>query len=146
MAAPAWMLDTNALSDLIRNPAGPVAQRLAALAGDLPCTSIVVACELRRWRKKPFAAQTRAEWRAFKAQLQAQAYDAVIDLQGNISYLPYCTATGCISSDTVRVLVAEKSLLDRLLEDIPGVKSLVKPIVLRLHEIPIVRDLLAPII
>jgi heptosyltransferase-1 len=42
----------------------------------------VIPCELRRWRKTAFAAQTRAEWRAFKAQLQAQAYDAVIDLQG----------------------------------------------------------------
>lgn len=42
----------------------------------------VVACALRRWRKAPFAAQTRAEWRAFKADLQAEAYDAVIDLQG----------------------------------------------------------------
>lgn len=42
----------------------------------------VIPCELRRWRKKPFAAQTRAEWRAFKTALQEQAYDAVLDLQG----------------------------------------------------------------
>jgi heptosyltransferase-1 len=42
----------------------------------------VIPCELRRWRKAPFAAQTRAEWRAFKTALRAQAYDAVIDLQG----------------------------------------------------------------
>lgn len=42
----------------------------------------IIPCELRRWRKKPFAAQTRAEWRAFKAALQEQAYDAVLDLQG----------------------------------------------------------------
>ena len=42
----------------------------------------VIPCELRRWRKTPFAAQTGAEWRTFKARLQAQAYDAVIDLQG----------------------------------------------------------------
>ena len=42
----------------------------------------VIPCELRRWRKHPFSTQTRTEWRAFKAALQAQAYDAVIDLQG----------------------------------------------------------------
>jgi len=42
----------------------------------------IIPCELRRWRKKPFSAQTRAEWRAFKAALQEQAYDAVLDLQG----------------------------------------------------------------
>jgi len=42
----------------------------------------VIACELRKWRKAPFAQQTRAEWRAFKHKLQADRYDAVIDLQG----------------------------------------------------------------
>ena len=47
MAEPAWMLDTNALSELIRNPGGPLVQRLAAVAPDSVCTSIVVACELR---------------------------------------------------------------------------------------------------
>ena len=47
MAEPAWMLDTNALSDLIRNPRGALMQRLAATEPDAVCTSIVVACELR---------------------------------------------------------------------------------------------------
>jgi heptosyltransferase-1 len=42
----------------------------------------VIPCELRRWRKSPWSAATRAAWRAFRADLQAQAYDAVIDLQG----------------------------------------------------------------
>ncbi|WP_442957746.1 lipopolysaccharide heptosyltransferase I [Polaromonas sp.] len=42
----------------------------------------VIPCEIRRWRKSPFAAVTRAEWGAFKAQLRQEAYDAVIDLQG----------------------------------------------------------------
>lgn len=47
MAEPAWMLDTNALSELIRNPGGQLVQRLSAEAPDALCTSIVVACELR---------------------------------------------------------------------------------------------------
>ena len=42
----------------------------------------VIACEIRRWRKSPFSAVTRQEWRAFKADLQREKYDAVIDLQG----------------------------------------------------------------
>jgi heptosyltransferase-1 len=42
----------------------------------------VIACELRRWRKSPLAAQTRSEWRAFRDDLRSEAYDAVIDLQG----------------------------------------------------------------
>ena len=42
----------------------------------------VIECELRRWRKSPFSGQTRAEWHSFKTELQREAYDAVIDLQG----------------------------------------------------------------
>jgi heptosyltransferase-1 len=42
----------------------------------------VIACELRRWRKSPFAGATRRAWRGFKAELQLDQYDAVIDLQG----------------------------------------------------------------
>jgi heptosyltransferase-1 len=42
----------------------------------------VIACDMRRWRKSVFSSQTRQEWRAFKATLQSEAYDAVIDLQG----------------------------------------------------------------
>jgi tRNA(fMet)-specific endonuclease VapC len=46
MAGPLWMLDTNALSELIRNPAGPLTQRVARVGTDRICTSVVVACEL----------------------------------------------------------------------------------------------------
>lgn len=42
----------------------------------------VIPCELRRWKKSMFSAQTRKEWAAFKADLQSESYDAVIDLQG----------------------------------------------------------------
>ena len=42
----------------------------------------VIPCDLRRWRKAPLARATRAEWRTFREDLHARAYDAVIDLQG----------------------------------------------------------------
>jgi heptosyltransferase-1 len=42
----------------------------------------VITCELRRWRTSPFSSATHSEWRSFKAELQTQSYDAVIDLQG----------------------------------------------------------------
>ncbi len=42
----------------------------------------VIPCEIRRWRKSFWTAATRREWRAFKSELQQEAYDAVIDLQG----------------------------------------------------------------
>ena len=46
-ARPVWMLDTNILSDLIRNPRGVLVERLRATEPDAVCTSSVVACELR---------------------------------------------------------------------------------------------------
>ncbi len=42
----------------------------------------VIACELRRWRKAPMSAVLRGQWGSFKSELQVDAYDAVIDLQG----------------------------------------------------------------
>ena len=42
----------------------------------------VIACELRRWRKDMFSAETRQAWQAFKTELQQTHYDLVIDLQG----------------------------------------------------------------
>jgi heptosyltransferase-1 len=59
----------------------------------------VIPCDLRRWRRAPLTAQTRREWSSFKRELQAQAYDAVIDLQGLtksalVSCLARLTPTG----------------------------------------------------
>jgi tRNA(fMet)-specific endonuclease VapC len=41
------MLDTNIISELIRNPQGKAAKRIAAAGEDNICTSIIVAAELR---------------------------------------------------------------------------------------------------
>ena len=43
----ACLLDTNILSDLIRNPGGSVAKHIAEVGEEKICTSIIVACELR---------------------------------------------------------------------------------------------------
>lgn len=42
-----YLLDTNILSDLIRNPHGKTAHRIAEAGEDSICTSIIVAAELR---------------------------------------------------------------------------------------------------
>lgn len=42
-----YLLDTNILSDLIRNPAGRIAQRIAVVGEEAVCTNIVVSAELR---------------------------------------------------------------------------------------------------
>jgi heptosyltransferase-1 len=59
-----------------------VEKSFAPLLARCPGLHRVIPCEIRRWRKSPLAAATRREWHAFRVQLQQEAYDAVIDLQG----------------------------------------------------------------
>jgi heptosyltransferase-1 len=63
-----------------------VERGFAPLAARCAAVHRVIPCELRRWRKAflkaDTRAQTRADWQAFKADLQRDAYDVVIDLQG----------------------------------------------------------------
>jgi tRNA(fMet)-specific endonuclease VapC len=42
-----YLLDTNVLAHLVRQPQGPVAARIAEVGEDVVLTSVVVACELR---------------------------------------------------------------------------------------------------
>ena len=42
----------------------------------------VIPSDLRRWKHDLLAKETRRAWRAFRARLQQERYDAVIDLQG----------------------------------------------------------------
>lgn len=65
-----YLLDTNILSDLLRNPRGPAARRLAE-AGELTvCTSIVVACELRYGAAKKGSAQLSERIESLLASLE----------------------------------------------------------------------------
>lgn len=47
MAARSYLLDTNILSHLVRQPQGPIAARIAGVGEDNVLTSVIVACELR---------------------------------------------------------------------------------------------------
>jgi len=80
-----------------------VERGFAPLAARCAAVQRVIPCELRRWRKaflkSDTRAQTRAEWQAFKADLQRDAYDVVIDLQGLtksalVAWLARTTPTG----------------------------------------------------
>ena len=77
-----------ALTDILRHRPDAtvdwvVEQGFADLVrANAPLVRRVLPIRLRAWRKKWRDAQTRQEWRAFKATLQAEAYDVVIDCQG----------------------------------------------------------------
>ncbi len=68
------MLDTNILSDLIRNPQGKAVMRIAKVGEDNVCTSIIVAAELR------YGCAKSGSKRLLKA---------VEDLLGEITALPF---------------------------------------------------------
>ena len=69
-----YLLDTNIISDLIRNPQGKAARRIARVGEDSICTSIIVAAELRYGCAKSGSARLRR---------------AVDDLLGEIEVLPF---------------------------------------------------------
>ena len=47
MVSPEYLLDTNVISALMKQPQGPLAARISALEPNVVATSIIVACELR---------------------------------------------------------------------------------------------------
>jgi tRNA(fMet)-specific endonuclease VapC len=69
-----YLLDTNIISDLIRNPQGKAARRIAKAGDDNICTSIIVAAELR------YGCAKSGSIRLLKA---------VEDLLGEIAVLPF---------------------------------------------------------
>jgi tRNA(fMet)-specific endonuclease VapC len=69
-----YLLDTNIISDLIRNPQGKAAKRIARIGEDNICTSIIVAAELRYGCAKSGSSRLRK---------------AVEDLLGEINVLPF---------------------------------------------------------
>ena len=91
MADRRYLLDTNILSHLIRQPQGPIAERIVRLGEQQVCTSIIVSCELR------YGAAKRG-----LARLTRQV-DAVL---GAIEILPF-------EADADRHYAAIRSLLER---------------------------------
>lgn len=76
-----------------------VERGFAPLVHSCAAVQRVIPCDLRRWRRSPLAAQTRREWADFKRDVQAQPYDAVIDLQGLsksalVAFMARLTPTG----------------------------------------------------
>jgi heptosyltransferase-1 len=76
-----------------------VERAFAPLVQCCPAVQRVIPCDLRRWRRSPWSAQTRREWSAFRRDLQSEAYDVVVDLQGLsksalVAWLARLTPTG----------------------------------------------------
>jgi tRNA(fMet)-specific endonuclease VapC len=72
------MLDTNIVSELIRNPTGRAAQRARA-AGDSVCVSVIVAAELRYGCAKKGSPQLLRKVEEFLAEVPVLPFDVPAD-------------------------------------------------------------------
>ena len=74
-----YLLDTNILSALARDPQGPVAIRIAAVGESAICTSIVVAAELRFGAEKSGSTKLADRVDAILSALEILPLEAPVD-------------------------------------------------------------------
>ncbi|MFA9232335.1 MAG: type II toxin-antitoxin system VapC family toxin [Microgenomates group bacterium] len=75
------MLDTNVISDLLRNPDGSAAKRIADVGSDAICVSIITAAELRYGCAKKGSAKLAAHVEAILESVQILAFDMPADAE-----------------------------------------------------------------
>jgi tRNA(fMet)-specific endonuclease VapC len=74
-----YLLDTNVVSDLIRNPQGRVAKHIRKVGETQVCTSIIVAAELRYGAAKKGSPRLTAQLEAVLGSLEVLAWEAPAD-------------------------------------------------------------------
>jgi tRNA(fMet)-specific endonuclease VapC len=74
-----YLLDTNIVSDLIRNPQGRVAQHVRRVGEAQVCTSIIVAAELRYGAAKKGSPRLAAQLEAVLGVLDVLPFEAPAD-------------------------------------------------------------------
>lgn len=74
-----FLLDTNILSDLVRNPQGRIAARIAEVGDDAICTSIIVAAELRFGAAKKGSERLTIQLERILSAIDIQPFDAPAD-------------------------------------------------------------------
>lgn len=76
-----YMLDTNIVSELARNPHGPVTRRIAAVGPDAICVSIITAAELRYGCAKKGSPKLLTQIEAILESMQVLALDVPADTE-----------------------------------------------------------------
>ena len=74
-----YLLDTNIVSDLVRNPQGKVAQQIRKVGEAQVCTSIIVAAELRYGAAKKSSPRLSAQLEAVLGALEVLPFEAPAD-------------------------------------------------------------------
>ena len=78
---PLYMLDTNIISDLARNPSGPVAKHIAEVGPETISVSIITAAELRYGCAKKGSPRLLAQIEAILDGVQILALDVPVDAE-----------------------------------------------------------------
>lgn len=74
-----YLLDTNIVSDLVRNPQGKVAEHIFKVGEAQVCTSIIVAAELRYGAEKKKSARLSSQLEAVLGALQVLPFEKPAD-------------------------------------------------------------------
>jgi tRNA(fMet)-specific endonuclease VapC len=74
-----YLLDTNIVSDLVRNPQGRVAQYIRKIGEAQVCTSIIVAAELRYGAAKKRSPRLTSQLEAVLGALEILPFEAPAD-------------------------------------------------------------------
>jgi tRNA(fMet)-specific endonuclease VapC len=74
-----YLLDTNIVSDLVRNPQGRVAQHFRKIGEAQVCTSIIVAAELRYGAAKKRSPRLTSQLEAVLGALEILPFEAPAD-------------------------------------------------------------------
>ena len=74
-----YLLDTNIVSDLVRNPQGSIAQHIRKIGEAQVCTSIIVAAELRYGAAKKQSTRLTAQLQAVLGAIEVLPLEAPAD-------------------------------------------------------------------
>lgn len=74
-----YLLDTNIVSDLVRNPQGKVAQQIRKVGETRVCTSIIVAAELRYGATKKGSPRLSSQLEAVLGALEVLPFEKPAD-------------------------------------------------------------------
>ena len=74
-----FLLDTNIVSDLVRNPHGRIFARIAGVGEENVCTSIIVAAELRFGATKKKSSQLTAQLEIVLGALDVLSLEPPVD-------------------------------------------------------------------
>ncbi|HEX3740730.1 MAG TPA: type II toxin-antitoxin system VapC family toxin [Terriglobales bacterium] len=75
-----YLLDTNIVSDIVRNPQGKIAKKIFTVGETKVCTSIIVAAELRYGAEKKQSPRLSAQLEAVLGALEILPFERPADL------------------------------------------------------------------